>query len=199
MSRSRLRLSVALAAAALALAGCRSHAKVAAAPVAAPQAAMKSAPPPVQVEPPSRDFVTEKPTDDIGNDPLRATQLADQNGWLRDAFFALDSSVLTTAAQDNLSDSAKWIRAHHKFSLLIEGHCDERGTEQYNLALGEHRAYEAKEYLAALGLDASRIATISYGKDRPFATGHDEQAWSQNRRAHLVLTAPGSASQSTLR
>ncbi len=196
MSRSRLRLSVAVAAAALALAGCRSHAKVASAPVVAPQAAVKSAPPAVRVEPPSKDFVTEKPADDIGSDPIRATRLADQKGWLRDAFFAFDSSVLSTAAQDNLSDSAKWIRAHRKFNLLIEGHCDERGTEQYNLALGEHRAYQAKDYLAALGLNPKNISTISYGKDRPFATGHDEQAWAQNRRAHLVLTAPAPQSAS---
>lgn len=195
MPRSRLFLSAAVAAA-LALAGCRSHAKIVPAPVVAPQAAVKSAPPAVRVEPPAKDFVAPKPAEDIGNDPVQATLLADQKGWLRDAFFAFDSSVLSTAAQDNLSDSAKWIRDHRKFNLLIEGHCDERGTEQYNLALGEHRAYQAKEYLAALGLNAKHISTISYGKDRPFATGHDEQAWAQNRRAHLVLTAPASQSAS---
>ena len=73
--------------------------------------------------------------------------------------------------------------------MLIEGHCDERGTEQYNLALGEHRAYEAKEYLATLGLNPNSMSTISYGKDKPFDPGHDEAAWAKNRRAHLVLTA----------
>ncbi len=196
MSTSALRMSAVLATAALALAGCRSHARVTPAPVVAPQAAMKSAPE-VRVEPPSRDFVTPKPADDLGNDPARATQLADQKGWLRDAFFAFDSSVLSTDAQDNLTDSAKWLRDHRKFNVLIEGHCDERGTEQYNLALGDHRAYEAKEYLVTLGLNSKNISTISYGKDRPFATGHDEQDWAQNRRAHLVLTAP--TSQSALR
>ena len=71
--------------------------------------------------------------------------------------------------------------------MLIEGHCDERGTEQYNLALGDRRANAAKEFIVALGVDAGRIRTVSYGEERPFDPGHDETAWGKNRRAHLVI------------
>ncbi|HEX7681728.1 MAG TPA: OmpA family protein, partial [Thermoanaerobaculia bacterium] len=84
---------------------------------------------------------------------------------------------------------AQWLRNHRTYHVMIEGHCDERGTEQYNLALGEKRAYDAKEYLSTLGIDTTRLSTISYGEDKPFDQGHDEIAWSKNRRAHVVLTS----------
>ena len=173
---------------ALVLSGCRSHRRAAIKPVTAPPQVVKAAPPEVHVAP-SNDFVSPKPNDDLGSDPTQATEVADSKGWLRDAFFDFDSSVLTPAAQENLTDSAQWLKNHEKFHLLVEGHCDERGTERYNLALGDHRAYEAKEYLETLGLDPAGIATISYGKEKPFDAGHDEAAWAKNRRAHLVLTA----------
>src|SRR5512140_27623 len=98
-------------AAAFAMAGCRSHAKVATAPVVAPTTRVATTPV-TRVEPPAKDFVTPPPADDLGSDPLHATQIADQKGWLRDAFFAFDSSVLTPNAEDNLSDSATWLRDH---------------------------------------------------------------------------------------
>ncbi len=173
---------------ALALAGCRSHRRAAVKPVTAPPQVAKATAPEVHVTP-SNDFVSPKPNDDLGNDPTQATEVADSKGWLRDAFFDFDSSVLTPAAQTNLTDSAQWLKSHQKFGVLVEGHCDERGTERYNLALGDHRAYEAKEYLSTLGLDPAEIKTISYGKEKPFDSGHNEEAWAKNRRAHLVLTA----------
>ena len=83
----------------------------------------------------------------------------------------------------------QWLEAHPRVQGLIEGHCDERGTERYNLALGDRRAYEAKEYLTVLGVNGDELRTISYGKEKPFDDGHDESAWSKNRRAHIVLTA----------
>lgn len=168
--------------------GCRHH--HAAAPVTAPMAAVKTpAPPDVRVAATNNDFVSPKAEADPLADTAHATDIADERGWLRDAFFDFNSSVLRPDAQQNLSESASFLKSHPKFDVLIEGHCDERGTEQYNLALGEHRAYEAKEYLATLGYDANRMKTISYGKDRPFDPGHDEEAWAKNRRAHLVLIA----------
>jgi peptidoglycan-associated lipoprotein len=103
--------------------------------------------------------------------------------------FEYDASTLSGDAQAALSTSASWLKANPKYSLLIEGHCDERGTEQYNLALGDRRANTAKDYLTTLGIDAGRIRTVSYGEERPFEEGHDEASWAQNRRAHLVLVS----------
>jgi len=117
----------------------------------------------------------------------QANRLAQERGYIQDAFFNYDESALSNEAQFALTSSANWMKKNPQYNLLIEGHCDERGTEQYNLALGDHRANIAKEYLATLGVDAGRIRTVSYGEERPFDPGHDEGAWAKNRRAHLVL------------
>lgn len=112
-----------------------------------------------------------------------------RRGYLKDAFFEFDKYDLQPAQRDALAGDATWLKAHPTVRATIEGHCDERGTAAYNMALGERRAAAAREYLVTLGVEASRLATISYGKERPFATGHDEAAWAQNRRAHFVVTA----------
>ncbi len=101
--------------------------------------------------------------------------------------FDFDKSTLTPTAQDRLKRKAKWLQDNPKAKAIIEGHCDERGSNAYNLALGWRRAEAAKAFLVDLGVAANRLSTISYGKERPFAKGHDESAWSQNRRAHFVL------------
>lgn len=110
-------------------------------------------------------------------------------GYLTDAFFDTDKADLRDETRTTLAANAAWMKAHPTVKLTIEGHCDERNTGEYNLALGWRRAGAAKAYLVSLGVDADRIATISYGEERPFAQGHDESAWSQNRRAHFVITA----------
>jgi len=110
-------------------------------------------------------------------------------GYLTDAFFDTDKADLREETRTTLAANAAWMKAHPTVKLTIEGHCDERNTGEYNLALGWRRAGAAKAYLVSLGVDADRIATISYGEERPFAQGHDESAWSQNRRAHFVITA----------
>ena len=115
-------------------------------------------------------------------------QMLQERGLVRDAFFEFDASTLSTDAQEALTTSASWLKAHPAYTLLIEGHCDERGTEQYNLALGDRRANTAKDYLVTLGVDGGRIKTVSYGEERPFDQGHDESGWQKNRRAHLVVT-----------
>jgi peptidoglycan-associated lipoprotein len=102
-------------------------------------------------------------------------------------FFAYDSSVLTGEAQSTLDRQAAWLKQNGNTNVTLEGHCDERGTREYNIALGERRANAAKDYLVSAGVPESRISTISYGKERPAVTGHDESAWSQNRRAVTVL------------
>ncbi|HKO56818.1 MAG TPA: peptidoglycan-associated lipoprotein Pal [Thermoanaerobaculia bacterium] len=139
---------------------------------------------------PPKDFVNDTPvvrTEDLPLDIEEANRVAQQRGYIQDAFFGYDEATLSTEAQNALSASATWLKSNPKYNLLVEGHCDERGTEQYNLALGDRRANQVKDYLSALGVDASRMRTVSYGEERPFDPGHDESSWSKNRRAHLVL------------
>ena len=101
-------------------------------------------------------------------------------------FFDTDRSNVDSEDQQILRSQAAWLIANPSVRIRVEGHCDERGTREYNLALGERRANAAKNYLSTLGVDLSRISVVSYGKERPHALGSDEQAWSQNRRAVTV-------------
>ncbi len=98
-------------------------------------------------------------------------------------FFAFDRSDITPEAQEILARQADWLRRYPNVTVTVEGHCDERGTREYNLALGERRAQAVKNVLVALGIPASRISTISYGKERPAVVGSSEEAYAQNRRA----------------
>ena len=118
---------------------------------------------------------------------LGAAEEAQPAILLQDVFFEYDSFDLDDVDREALNQNARLLREHPGVRLLIEGHCDERGTVQYNLALGEKRAREVRSYLVDLGIDGSRIDVVSYGKERPFVLGHDEEAWSQNRRAHFVV------------
>ncbi len=102
-------------------------------------------------------------------------------------FFAYDSSELTDEARATLQSQAEWLDYHSRARVTIEGHCDERGTREYNLALGERRANAVKSYLMALGVSSSRINTISYGKERPAVVGNGDSAWSQNRRGVMTV------------
>ncbi len=103
-------------------------------------------------------------------------------------FFALVSSQLSDEAQATLTRQAAWLKQYPQINLTVEGHCDERGTREYNIALGERRATAAKKFLTGLGIASNRISTISYGKERPAVVGDDESAWGQNRRAVSVAT-----------
>jgi peptidoglycan-associated lipoprotein len=105
---------------------------------------------------------------------------------LGDIFYDFDSSALSPDAQEQLKQNAVWMQKHSLPSVTIEGHCDERGTDEYNIALGERRADAAKKYLITLGADGKRLSTVSYGEERPFDPGHNEDAWAKNRRAHFV-------------
>jgi peptidoglycan-associated lipoprotein len=104
-----------------------------------------------------------------------------------DIYFEFDKSTLTPAAQDNLLRKAEWLRENPNATATIEGHCDERGTNEYNLALGDRRAESAKAFLADLGIDPGRLTTISYGEERPVDPRHVEEAWAKNRRDHFVV------------
>jgi peptidoglycan-associated lipoprotein len=120
--------------------------------------------------------------------PAQAPNLSDlfeQN--VKDAYFDLDKSDLRDDARSALTKDAEFLRSYPDVRVLIEGHCDERGSTEYNLALGQRRAEAAKNYLISLGITAGRIDSTSWGKERPFCTEHDESCWQQNRRAHFVL------------
>ena len=102
-------------------------------------------------------------------------------------FFNYDSSELDGDAQELLQDQVAWLKQYSDVSVIIEGHCDERGTREYNLALGEKRAQSVKNYLISLGISSDRISTISYGKERPAVVGSNDGAWAQNRRSVTVV------------
>ena len=104
-------------------------------------------------------------------------------------FFAFDSSALSAEAQAALDTQVAWLKKHDGVNAIVQGYCDERGTREYNLALGERRANAVKQYLVSQGIDESRISTISYGKERPAVLGSNEAAWAQNRRAVTVISS----------
>lgn len=107
-------------------------------------------------------------------------------------FFDFDKHSLKPRARQTLQRQAAWLKRYPAVVITIEGHCDERGTREYNLALGDRRANSAKNYLVALGVNPNRIRTISYGKERPAVAGSNESAWAQNRRSVTTIRRPGS-------
>jgi peptidoglycan-associated lipoprotein len=110
-------------------------------------------------------------------------------GGLQTVFFGFDSSNLDSSTKQTLKNNSDYLKANKNVDIQIEGHTDERGGRQYNLALGERRAKAVRDYLVALGVESKRISTVSYGSERPRAEGSDESSWSQNRRANFVVTA----------
>jgi len=108
---------------------------------------------------------------------------------LKDVFFEYDKAIIGPDQKTALNDNVNWLKANGRVKVVIEGHCDERGTAEYNLGLGDRRARALKDYMVAAGVPADRVATISYGKERPFVLGHDESAWKWNRRGHYAITA----------
>ncbi|HET9766915.1 MAG TPA: peptidoglycan-associated lipoprotein Pal [Thermoanaerobaculia bacterium] len=144
-------------------------------------------PPPTAVAPP--------PTAQA-EDPLLSSDMQAVNdelrrrGFSQNVYFAFDESTLSAEAREQLARNADLLRDSPQLNLLIEGHADERGTNEYNLALGERRAYAARDYLASLGVSDDRLRALSYGEERPACTESEESCWSQNRRAYMVLTRP---------
>jgi len=131
------------------------------------------------------------PAEPLASDSVGSRSLDDLNkdSPLRPVFFEYDSSEISDAGRTALQANAAVLKKYGTWVVTIEGHCDERGTKEYNLALGERRAVAARTYLISLGLDANRLRTVSYGSEFPFDAGHIEGAWSKNRRAHFVITA----------
>jgi peptidoglycan-associated lipoprotein len=131
------------------------------------------------------------PPEPSGVDPLKVSDIdkINQNSPFQPVFFAYDSSEIEPEYQLVLQANAGILKKYAEWVITIEGHSDERGTAEYNLALGNRRAAAAKAYLISLGIPADRLRTVSYGKEFPFEPAHNEAAWSKNRRAHFVLTS----------
>jgi peptidoglycan-associated lipoprotein len=140
-------------------------------------------PPPVPDEP----AVTSSPLLPLNDETIET--LNGPNSPLKPVFFAYDSDTLDETAKRVLEANADVLRTYSTWIVTVEGHCDERGTAEYNLALGDRRAMSARNYLVSLGIPANRLRTVSYGKEFPFDTGNNETAWRANRRAHFMLTA----------
>ena len=152
-------------------------------------AAAPAAPrPPAPPEPVAEPIVV--PPEPVKDDTIASASLDDlnRNSPLKPVFFELDSSEVSPEGRTILNANAAALKKYTTWFVTIEGHCDERGTPEYNLALGERRAINARAYLVSLGIPADRVRTVSYGKEFPFDAGHDEAAWSKNRRAHFVIT-----------
>ena len=157
-------------------------------PPPSPPETTASSRPPLPPEPVPEPVVPPEP---LRDDAIRSGSIDDinRNSPLKPVFFDYDSADLSPAAKTALDENAGVLKKYGTWVLTIEGHCDERGTPEYNLALGERRAVAARTYLVALGVAADRLRTVSYGKEFPFDPGHDEPAWAKNRRAHFVITA----------
>ena len=163
-------------------------------PVLAP-----TAPAPSTATPPSGTAVVTQPVDqplpvppqplDDGGIAGKSLDDLNKDSPLQPVFFMLDSADLDDAGREVATKNADLLKKYATWAITIEGHADERGSAEYNLALGERRAVAVKTFLVLLGVPSDRIRTVSYGKEFPFDPGHDEGAWSKNRRAHFVITA----------
>jgi peptidoglycan-associated lipoprotein len=131
------------------------------------------------------------PAEPITSDTLSGSDIdaLNRNSPFQPVFFAYDEDTIDEPGQQALNSNAALMKKYPSWVVTIEGHSDERGTAEYNLALGERRALAARNYLVALGIPADRLRTVSYGKEFPFEPGHEEVSWSKNRRAHFVVTS----------
>jgi peptidoglycan-associated lipoprotein len=183
---SALLLAVPVIALSLFLVGCPKRpattAASAPAPTGSPSAAAPSTTPSPSMTPSPVAPSTASPTSPPAPSEFRATDN------LKDVFFDFDKYDIRPTDAKMLDTNAAWLKSNDNL-VLIEGHCDERGTNEYNLALGERRAKAAMNYLVGQGVQASRITIISYGKERPTCTEHSESCWAQNRRAHFLVKA----------
>jgi peptidoglycan-associated lipoprotein len=194
--RSSLRIlfTIGVLAGSLALLGCPKRPEVGQAGPGAvgPAAATAPAPAPAPPSPQTGEArVTQPPAP--AETPVQPSPAAPQTqasaaSPLKDVFFEFDKSAIKDDQKAALNEDVAWLKGHAKAKITIEGHCDERGTAEYNLALGERRSKAVKDYLIAAGVPADLVSTISYGKERPFVLGHDESAWKWNRRGHFVIS-----------
>ena len=180
------------------VAGMAACKKKPAAPVPAPSpnpfpgSPARTTPAPVRTEipPPPPVIPMDQPVMAV-SDPLAAATIEtiNKDSPLNPVFFAYDSDALDETARTTMTGNADVLKKYGTWVVTVEGHCDERGTAEYNLALGDRRALAVKNYMVSLGIAAERIRTVSYGSEFPFVPGHDEPSWAENRRAHFMLTS----------
>lgn len=175
---------------AIACAGAACHKRPAAAP-ARPETRSTTAPatPPAPPRPPAPAPAPPRPVSPEDQFARKSLGQLNAEHPLVDAFFDLNQTALRDDARQALQQDAQWMAKWPSTKIMIEGHCDDRGTAEYNLGLGDRRARQVGEYLESLGVSASRIQTESLGKESPFCSGSGESCWSQNRRGHFVITA----------
>lgn len=161
-------------------------------PVSVPEETMATpapmAPAPQEVEAPAAPPPVDTRPSPLDADLAAAQEYAEREGLLGDVYFDFDKYELKPEARARLEKNAAFMRDYPQFSFTIEGHCDERGTNEYNIALGDRRANAAKNYIVSLGISAGRTRTVSYGEERPFCTESGEHCWSRNRRARFVIS-----------
>jgi peptidoglycan-associated lipoprotein len=148
-----------------------------------PNPVVSTPPPPTALPVPPDANPNARPYDALSTDDINKKSI------LKPVFFSYDSDELDEPARKTLESNAQILKEYRAWVLTVEGHCDERGTPEYNLSLGDRRAQAAKNYLLSLGITADRLKTVSYGKEFPFNPGHEEGAWQQNRRAQFMVTA----------
>ncbi len=158
------------------------------APAPAPPAATKPDNPPPPPPAPAPTPETRVPTDEELFGKMTLEELNAKKP-LGDAYFSLDSAELNEEARGALQKDADWMKKWTSTKVTVEGHCDSRGTSEYNLALGERRSTAVKGYLTSLGIGADRVQTVSKGKEQPFCSEENESCWQQNRRGHFIITA----------
>jgi peptidoglycan-associated lipoprotein len=165
------------------------------APATQPAPPPSAQPSPVAATPPAPpqrvDDVIPVPQAGLADEGITARSLDDlnRNSPFQPVFFPLDSAELDDAGRRTVASNAELLKMNPTWVITVEGHCDERGTAEYNLGLGERRAVAVKTYLLSLGIRPERIRTVSYGKEFPFDSGHNEEAWGKNRRAHFVVAS----------
>ncbi len=126
--------------------------------------------------------------DPLDGELVEVNRYVMEQGLIGPVFYDFDKYDLKPEARERLAKNAEFMKAHPEFIFTIEGHCDERGTNEYNIALGDRRSNAAKNYVASLGIDSGRMKTVSFGEERPFCTESAESCWWRNRRAHFVIT-----------
>jgi peptidoglycan-associated lipoprotein len=169
---------------------CAKKAPPIARPIPPPPGGSTTVTPPPEPPAPAPEPTT-VPPEPVAEDSIASGSIDDinRNSPLKPVFYGLDVAEVDAEGQKILQENADLLRRYSTWQISVEGHCDERGTAEYNLALGERHAVAARNYLVSLGIPADRVKTVSYGKEFPFDPGHSEEAWAKNRRAHFVVTA----------